>query len=63
MLGITKEAFKRHADHSFTFCPKHLDFEYFAMCLNNLHVAIIYTFEKTKLNPFATLPSIEIFGY
>ena len=28
--------------------PKHLDFKYFSMCLNNLHPAIKYTFEKSK---------------
>ena len=27
----------------------HVDFEYFSVCLNNLHSAIKYIFEKAKL--------------
>ena len=33
----------------FIFRPKHLDFEYFSTCPNNLHPAIKYKLEKTKL--------------
>ena len=29
--------------------PKHLDFNNFSICLNNLHPAIEYTFEKSKV--------------
>ena len=28
---------------------RHVDFEYFSVCLNNLHLAVKYTFEKAKL--------------
>ena len=31
------------------FWTKHLNFKYFSTCLNNLHPAIICTFEKAKL--------------
>ena len=37
-------------DNGFIFWPKHLDFEYFSTCLNNLHPAIKYT-SKGKINP------------
>ena len=35
------------------------DFEYFATWLNNLHPTITHAFEKTKFNPFPTLPCNE----
>ena len=42
------KGFTRHM-HDFVFWPKHLDFKYFSTCLNNLHPAIKYKFEKAKL--------------
>ena len=36
-------------DNSFIFWPKHVDFEYFSTCLNNLHPSIKHKFEKAKL--------------
>ena len=53
-------------DDGFIFWPKHLDFKYFSMCLNNFHPAIKYYIRKCKINPkqlFSTLPRIEIFGH
>ena len=46
---LIKEVFIRYMDGRFNFLPKHLDFKYFSTCLKNLHPAIKYTFEKTKL--------------
>ena len=36
-------------DDSFIFWSKHLDFNDFSICLNNLHPAIKHTFEKAKI--------------
>ena len=36
-------------EDGFIFWPKHLDFNSFSICLNNLHPAIKYTFEKAKV--------------
>ena len=36
-------------DDCFIFWPKHLDFNNFSIPLNNLHSAIKYTFERTKV--------------
>ena len=36
-------------DDGFIFWSKHLDFNSFSICLNNLHPAIKYTFEKAKV--------------
>ena len=36
-------------DDGFVFWPKHLDLNSFSICLNNLHPAIKYTFEKAKV--------------
>ena len=33
-------------DDGFIFWPKHPDFNSFSVCLNNLHPAVKYTFEK-----------------
>ena len=46
---LIKEFFKRYMDDGFIFWPKHLDFNSFSICLNNLHPAIKYTFEKAKV--------------
>ena len=49
---IIKGVLNRYMDDGFNFWPKHLDFEYFSTCLNNLHLSICviqYTFEKAKL--------------
>ena len=53
-------------DDGFIFGLKHLDFEYFSICLNNLHPAVKCTFKKPKLiqnNHSPTLPSIELFRF
>ena len=36
-------------DDGFIVLPKHLDFNCFSICFNNLHPAIKYTFEKAKV--------------
>ena len=36
-------------DGGFIFCPKHLDFNSFSICLNNLRPEIKHTFEKAKV--------------
>ena len=46
---LIKEFFKRYMDDGFIFWRKHLDFNSFSICLNNLHPAIKYTFEKAKV--------------
>ena len=46
---LIKELFKRYLDDGFIFWPKHLDFKSFSICLNNLHPAMKYTFEKAKV--------------
>ena len=46
---LIKEFFERYMDDSFIFWPKHLDFNSFSICLNNLHPAIKCTFEKAKV--------------
>ena len=45
---LIKEFFKRYMDGGFIFCSKYLDFNSFSICLNNLHTAMKYTFEKAK---------------
>ena len=60
---LIKEVFKRNTNDSFISWPKHLDFEYFAICVNSLHPAVIYTFEKTKLihvQPYQILNFLDI---
>ena len=53
-------------EDGFVFRPKHLDFEFFSTCLNNLHPAIKYTFEKAKLiqsdhsQPYQVLNFLDI---
>ena len=48
------------------FWPKHLDFEYISISLNNLHLAIKYTFQKAKLTqsdysqPYQVLNILQI---
>ena len=49
MKKLIKEFFKKYLDDSFIFWPKHLDFNSFSTCLNNLPPAIKYTFEKAKV--------------
>ena len=46
---LFKEFFKRYMDVSFIFWPKYLDFNSCSICLHNLHPAMKYTFEKTKV--------------
>ena len=45
---LIKEFFKSCMDEGFIFWPKHSVFNSFSICLNNLHPAIKYTFEKGK---------------
>ena len=45
---LIKEFFKRHMDDGYIFWPKHLNFNSFSICLNNLYPGIRYTFEKAK---------------
>ena len=45
------------------FLAKHLEFEYFSTCLNNLHPAIKYTFEKAKLIQSNHFQSYQILNY
>ena len=48
------------------FWPKHADFEYFSICLNNLHPAIKMHDQEGKIKAkrlFPNLTSIEICGY
>ena len=40
---------KEYMDGGFIFCPKHLDFNGFSICLNNLCPEIKHTFEKAKV--------------
>ena len=46
---LIKEFFKRYMDDGFIFWPKHLDFNSFTICLNDLHPAMKHTFEKAKV--------------
>ena len=46
---LIKEFFKRYMDDGFIFWPKHLDFNSFSICLNDLHPAMKHTFEKAKV--------------
>ena len=46
---VIKEFFKRYMDDGFVFWPKHLDFNSFPICSNNLHPAIKYTVQKAKV--------------
>ena len=46
---LIKELFKRYMDGGFIFCSKYLDFNSFSICLNNLHTAMKYIFEKAKV--------------
>ena len=46
---LIKELFKRYMDDGFIFWPKHLDFNSFTICLNDLHPAMKHTFEKAKV--------------
>ena len=45
---LIKEFFKRYMDNGFIFQSKYLESNSFSICLNNLHPAIKYTFEKVK---------------
>ena len=46
---LIKEFFKRYMDDGYIFWPKHLDFNSFSICLNNLYPEIRYTFKKAKV--------------
>ena len=46
---LITEFSKRYMDDGFIFWSKHLDFNSFSICLNNLHREIKYTFEKAKV--------------
>ena len=45
---VIKAVCKQYMHDGFIFWPKHLDFEYFRTCLNNLHPAIKYTYRQNK---------------
>ena len=45
---VIKEVCKQYMHNGFIFWPKHLDFEYFRTCLNNLHPAIKYMYRQNK---------------
>ena len=47
--SLIKEFFKRYMDDVVITCPKYLDFNNFSIFLNNLNLAIKYTFEKAKV--------------
>ena len=48
-MWVNERSFQMIHGWWFYFWPKHLDFEYVSTCLNNLHPAIKYMFEKAKL--------------
>ena len=45
---VIKAVCKQYMHDGFIFWPKHLDFEYFRTCLNNLHHAIKHTYRQNK---------------
>ena len=46
---LINEVLQRYAYDGLTLGPKHLNFQYILICLNDMHCVIKYTFKMTKL--------------
>ena len=65
---LINEVLERYTYDGLTLGPKHLNFQYILICLNDMHRVIKYTFKMTKLmvsdhwQPYQALKILDING-
>ena len=65
---LINEVLERYTYDGLTLGPKHLNFQYILICLNDMHRVIKYTFKMTKLmvsdhwQPYQALKILDIDG-